>query len=254
MPPPSQVMMSGPRTIINIRCAAARRIPGLRQKYHSYEHDSPSSYTPEQGMILAAAINHVPAHGFTDTALSSGIRDAGYPDVSANLFPEGVFALVKYHLTTQRSALSRNAPAPPLAESSSTLDMVRRLTLQRLHANKPIIHRWQEALAILAMPKHVTTSLRELALLSDEIHFLAGDKSVDTSWYTKRAGLSAIYANAELFMTQDKSANFKETEEFLDRRLEGAQSLRNVIGDAGQWAGVQAMGVISALRSKGVRI
>ena len=104
------------------------------------------------------------------------------------------------------------------------------------------------------MPKHVATSLRELALLSDEIHFLAGDKSVDTSWYTKRAGLSAIYANAELFMTQDKSANFKETEEFLDRRLEGAQGLRNIIGDAGQWAGVQAMGVISTLRSKGVRI
>ena len=95
-------------------------------------------------MILAAAINHVPAYGFTDTALSSGIRDAGYPDVSANLFPEGVFALVKYHLITQRSALSRNAPAPPPTESSSILDMVRRLTLQRLHANKPIIHRWQE--------------------------------------------------------------------------------------------------------------
>ncbi|KAI4279014.1 MAG: hypothetical protein LQ337_000621 [Flavoplaca oasis] len=231
--PPSQVIMSGPRTINKIRCAAARRIPGLRQRYHSYEHDSPSSYTPEQDTILAAAINHVPAHGFTNTALCSGIRDAGYPDVSANLFPEGVFALVKYHLITQRSALSRNAPAPPPTESSSTLDM---------------------ALAILAMPKHLNTSLRELALLSDEIHFLAGDKSVDTSWYTKRAGLSAIYANAELFMTQDRSANFKETEEFLDRRLEGAQSLRNLIGDAGQWAGVQAMGVISALRSKGVRI
>lgn len=111
-----------------------------------------------------------------------------------------------------------------------------------------------QALAILAMPKHFAPSLYELALLSDEIHFLAGDKSVDTSWYTKRAGLSAIYASTELFMTQDKSPNFKETEDFFDRRLEAAQSLRRTVGDAGQWAGVQAMGIISALRSKGVRV
>lgn len=104
------------------------------------------------------------------------------------------------------------------------------------------------------MPKHIPDSLHELALLSDEIHFLAGDTSVDTSWYTKRAGLSAIYASTELFMTQDRSANFKETEEFLDRRLEGAHGLNTMIGEAGRWAGVQGMGVINGLRSKGVRI
>lgn len=40
------------------------------------------------------------------------------------------------------------------------------------------------------------TSVAELARLSDEMWFLAGDASVDTSWYTKRAGLAAIYAAA----------------------------------------------------------
>lgn len=111
-----------------------------------------------------------------------------------------------------------------------------------------------QALAILAMPNHLPDSLRELTLLSDEIHFLAGDKSVDTSWYTRRAGLSAIYASTELFMTQDKSPNFKETEDFLDRRLEAAETFRKWVGGAAQWAGVQGMGFVSGLRSKGVRI
>lgn len=104
------------------------------------------------------------------------------------------------------------------------------------------------------MPSNIPDSLRELALLSDEIHFLAGDKSVDTSWYTKRAGLSTIYASTELFMTQDRSINFKETEAFLDRRLEAAQGLRTMVSEAGRWAGVQGMGVINGLRSKGIRI
>ncbi|KAL8724100.1 MAG: hypothetical protein Q9166_008133 [cf. Caloplaca sp. 2 TL-2023] len=243
--------MSGHRAFTR---ALARRIPKHSQAYHSYDHDLSPVYAPAEDAILAAAINHVPAHGFTNTALSGGVRDAGYPDVSANLLPDGVFSLVKYYLVTQRLALRNNASTAPSTVSSSVLDRVRNLTLQRLHASKPIIHRWQEALAILAMPNHFGDSLRELALLSDEIHFLAGDKSVDTSWYTKRAGLSAIYASTELFMTQDKSPNFKETEEFLNRSLRAAQGLRTVVGETGRWAGVQGMGFVNSLRSKGVRI
>ncbi|KAL8821713.1 MAG: hypothetical protein Q9223_000287 [Gallowayella weberi] len=241
-------------TLTKVRHAAARQTPRLNRSYHSYEHDLSPSYTPAEDAILTAAIKHVPTYGFTATALSSGVRDAGFPDVSANLFPNGVFSLVRYHLVTERLALKKNAPTDPSKELSNVLDRVRNLTLQRLHASKPIIHRWQEALAILAMPQHLAESFRELTLLSDELLFLAGDKSVDTSWYTKRAGLSAIYASTELFMTQDKSPSFKETEEFLDRRLEAAQGLQTFVGGAAQWASVQGMGMISALRSKGVRI
>ncbi|KAL8952502.1 MAG: hypothetical protein Q9222_001605 [Ikaeria aurantiellina] len=235
----------------NLLCRGPSQTAVRQRPYHSYEHDSPPVYTAAEDAILAAAIPHVPSQGFTNSALSSGVRDAGYPDVSANIFPDGVFSLVRYHLITQRQALGKTTP---ITKSTSILDNVRALTLQRLRASQPIIHRWQEALAILAMSRHFPESMRELALLSDEIHFLAGDTSVDTSWYTKRAGLAAIYASTEMFMTQDRSPNFKETEEFLDRRLEGARSLSTFLGDAGQWTGVQGMGIINALRSKGVRI
>jgi ubiquinone biosynthesis protein COQ9 len=51
----------------------------------------------------------------------------------------------------------------------------------------------------MAQPTNMRTSLAELARLADEIWFLAGDVSVDTSWYTKRATLSAIYSSTGLF-------------------------------------------------------
>ncbi|KAI4157578.1 MAG: hypothetical protein L6R39_000648 [Caloplaca ligustica] len=266
------------RPLARTRCAGISQAPVRNQGYHSYEHAPVPPYSSAEESILSASIKHVPTHGFTATALIHGARDAGYLDVSANLLPAGAFSLVKYHLVTQRLALGKPDSAPPAAEPTKVLDNVRALALRRLRANESIIHRWQEvcfpaggtypatehlrmiandfakALAILAMPKHIPDSLRELALLSDEIHFLAGDTSVDTAWYTKRAGLSAIYASTELFMTQDKSINFKDTEEFLDRRLESAQGLRIMMGEVGRWAGVQGMGVISGLRSKGVRI
>lgn len=106
----------------------------------------------------------------------------------------------------------------------------------------------------MAIPSHLPISLRELALLSDEILLQAGDTSVDTSWYTKRAALSAVYASSELFMTTDKSPDYVETEAFLSRRLEESDSLGHIVRDTSSWLGVQVMGVVNGLRSKGVRI
>lgn len=138
------MIMSSHRALTTIRSATARRIPKYRQTYHTYQHDAPSAYTPAEDAILSAAIARVPAHGFTTEALSNGARDAGYMDVSTNLFSAGVFSLVKYHLVTQRLALSKNTSSLPTKEPTNVLENVRALTLRRLRANEPIIHRWQE--------------------------------------------------------------------------------------------------------------
>jgi ubiquinone biosynthesis protein COQ9 len=162
--------------------------------------------------------------------------------------------------------------------------MVKRLTWERLMGNKEIIHRWQEvccdsplflalclgydilhnsilvlthvakALALIAQPANVPISITELSLLADEIWFLANDTSVDSSWYTKRTSLSTIYAATELFMTTDKSVDFADTREFLERRFKDVQVLGGAVGDFGEWAGYTARAAVNVLRSKGVRI
>lgn len=106
----------------------------------------------------------------------------------------------------------------------------------------------------MAQPSYVPESLKELAKLSDEIWFLVGDKSVDPSWYTKRASLSAVYASAELFMTTDKSEGFAETSKFLRRRLEEVQDVGGSFRAVGQWVGFTASAGLNVLRSKGVPI
>jgi ubiquinone biosynthesis protein COQ9 len=106
----------------------------------------------------------------------------------------------------------------------------------------------------MAQPSLVPTSLHELALLSDEIYHLSGDKAVDPSWYTKRGSLSAVYASAELFMTNDRSTGFGETKDFLRRRLDESGSVGAVVSDIRQWVGFTASAGVNVLRSKGVRI
>lgn len=106
----------------------------------------------------------------------------------------------------------------------------------------------------MAQPSYVPASLKELALLSDEIWFLAGDKEVDASWYTKRATLSAVYTSTELFMTNDRSPDFAETNQFLQRRLEEVKTVGTTLGSIGQWVGFTASAGVNILRSKGIRI
>ncbi|KAL6721279.1 Ubiquinone biosynthesis protein coq9, mitochondrial [Lecanora helva] len=225
--------------------------------YHSYEYDQPSPFTSAEHSILSAALKHVPAHGFTTTALTQGARDAGYLDASTNLFPSGPFSIVNYYLVTQRLALAEhalpNSQSNPISPSDVTAN-IKILALHRLRANQPIIHRWQEALALLSTARHLPTSIRELALLSDELLFRAGSTTVTTAWYTDRAALAAIYASAELFMTTDTSKDFVETEGFLSRRLAEGEMARGIMNGLGAWTGMQAGGLIDGLRSKGVWI
>jgi len=106
----------------------------------------------------------------------------------------------------------------------------------------------------MALPRNVAPSVHELARLADEIWFLAGDAAVDSSWYTKRASLAAVYSSAEVFMTQDSSRDFVETEAFLERRLADARRVGMGVSAVGQWVGFTGMGFVNGLRSKGVRI
>lgn len=111
-----------------------------------------------------------------------------------------------------------------------------------------------QALGHMSLLGNIRASLRELHALSDEIWYLAGDTSVDTSWYTKRASLAAVYASSELFMTTDNSKGFEATEEFVDRRLQDVQKVGGTIGDLGQFVGFWAGSSLNLARSWGMRI
>lgn len=106
----------------------------------------------------------------------------------------------------------------------------------------------------MAQPSYIPGSVRELAQLADDLWFLAGDVSVDPSWYTKRASLSAIYVSAELFMTNDHSPEFADTKAFLRRRFDEVGGFGSALGAVGEWLSFTASAGVNVLRSKGAPI
>ncbi|RPB21505.1 ubiquinone biosynthesis protein COQ9, partial [Terfezia boudieri ATCC MYA-4762] len=213
--------------------------------YHSHHHGPPPPpFSPAASAILSSSLTHVPEHGFSDMALTLGARGTGYLDITTNLFPRGPFEIVYYHLVMSRLNLHQRVQFPS-AEANGGRELgvgqkLRTLVVERLRANEKVLGRWQEALGLMSLAGNIPTSISELAKLSDEILYLAGDTSVDTTWYTKRASLSAIYASTELFMTQDTSPDFISTWKFLDRRLEDIQILGKATSEVGDYLGFTA--------------
>src|SRR5690606_13249320 len=104
-------------------------IPGsiLSRSYHSTDFpDIPSPFNATESKILTAALAHVPTYGFTTTALATGAREAGYLDITTNLFPSGAFDLVRFHLWREREALKN----VKLEEGDGTRNKVRTLVVE----------------------------------------------------------------------------------------------------------------------------
>lgn len=185
--------------------------------------------------------------------MTLGAQNAGYLEVSLQLFPRGVYDLIDYHLVTQRLALKDRVQFTP--ESKIGVGRkVKTLTWERLLANKDIIHQWQGALGHMSLLGNIPASIKELNLLADEIWYLSGDTAVDFSWYTKRATLAAVYASSEMFMTSDTSKNFAATEEFLDRRLQDTRMVGGTIGGFTSYVGFWAGNSVNLARAWGMKI
>lgn len=114
--------------------------------YHSYDHPPPPGpFGAIDRSILAAAYKHIPEHGFSLRAIGFGARDAGYPDISSGILPDGQFSLIHYHLVVQRERLAERSRELLKDESlASVNDKVAALAWERLVGNKETIHRWQE--------------------------------------------------------------------------------------------------------------
>ncbi|KAK7204617.1 COQ9-domain-containing protein [Myxozyma melibiosi] len=230
-------------------CKASSTILNSARLYHAVSHLPPSPYTPAQARILSSALTHVPEHGFVKDALVLGCRDQGYLDSTHAVFHNGVFDLIQYHLYSERTKLAQHKDKID-AETNDLHERVKRYCVERLKANAPVIKRLPEALAVMGLPPNVPASLEELAKLADEIWYLAGDKSSTFDWYTRRASLSAVYSATELYMTQDNSTDFKNTWEFLDRRLENVAHLKSTLGSSSTWIAFTGMASINLLRSQ----
>ena len=180
---------------------------------------APPERSPERDAVIDALLLRVPTQGWTRTALRAALADIGGDPADADLlFPGGAADMIEAFIDLSDRGMEQAAAAPDFAEQRLPA-RVRGLIAHRFAKNRPHKEAIRRALALLALPRNAVTAARCTARTVDAIWFLAGDRSADFSWYTKRASLAAIYSATLLFWLRDYSEEDEATLAFLDRRL-----------------------------------
>lgn len=175
----------------------------------------------DRDRLIEAMLPDIAFDGWSHAALRVAARQAGMPITEAEaLFPRGAPDLVAgFSRWADRRMLDWFEAAPSEAAGASA--RIKRALELRFEIVSP----WREAvrrgLAVLALPPHAALGLSLVYETVDGMWYAAGDTATDFSFYTKRATLAGIYTATLLYWLEDRSEDFADTREFIDRRLAG---------------------------------
>lgn len=180
--------------------------------------------------LLTATLPHVAFDGWTETAMETGARDAGMETVALRrFFPGGPAEMVRLFSDRADAAMTEAV----LAADLGTLKIRERIALAvraRLEGLAPHREAARRALAFFARPPHAALGVKCLYRTVDATWYAIGDRSVDFSFYTKRALLAGVYGATTLYWLDDRSEGSADSWDFLDRRIEDVMRIQKVRG------------------------
>ena len=201
--------------------------------------------------LVAAMLVHVPFDGWGTPALRAAADDCGIDaDMARRLVPSDIAAISIFSRQADKQmteSLAALTPAP-----SGKTAIIKAAILCRLENATPHREAISQALKILANPRHGASASKLLYGTVDRMWRMAGDSSVDLSFYTKRATLSGVYSATVLYWLAAPDADPAKIEAFLNRRLRDAQILPKAIAPARKAAamGFKVMGRMMGLMPK----
>ena len=177
--------------------------------------------------LIKAMLTHVPFDGWSWEAMEQGAIDIGFEKklksssrnkIFRELFKNGSIDFIDIFSEIIDLEVKENynliEPKPERIP-----EKIKKIILIRLNLCQQYKEAVRSSISLTALPVNTKSSLNILYRTCNSIWRIAGDKSTDFSFYTRRISLAAVYSSTLLFWLNDKSKNNIETEYFLDRRL-----------------------------------
>ena len=166
--------------------------------------------------ILNKVIEHTPYTGWSLETLKVSLGEIGILNSLDSFFPGGIKDISRLYFDIADKKLEYDVENIDL-ENKSVRDRISYLLNLRLDFfsnNKQVIKQ------IIGSDFFNGFSLAPISRINDSVDLmwrLAGDKSVDYNFYTKRILLGGIYISSVLFWLD--SENREEVSKFIDRRI-----------------------------------
>ncbi len=186
--------------------------------------------------LIRAMLTHVPFDGWTWEAMEQGAIDLGFEKkknsssrikIFKELFKNGSIDFINIFSEIIDLEVIENYN---LIESKPERvpEKIKKIIMIRLNLCQKYKEAVRSSISVTAIPVNSKISLNILYKTINSIWRMAGDKSTDFSFYTRRISLAAVYTSTLLFWLNDNSNNNIETEFFLDRRLKDISKISSL--------------------------
>jgi len=134
-----------------------------------------------------------------------------------NNFPKGYESLNK-ELNSFINSMMDKLKKPNNFKKLRLNEKIKYFVIKRLQLTHDIFD-LKKLAKINLKSKSLNNSLKILFNISDEIWFLAGDKSLDFNFYSKRFILMNIYLNSFLYSISQKNIDLNSLENFVEKQI-----------------------------------
>ena len=134
-----------------------------------------------------------------------------------NNFPKGYESLNK-ELNSLINSMMDKSKKPNNFKKLRLNEKIKYFVIKRLQLTDEIFD-LKKLAKINIKTKSLNNSLKTLFNISDEIWFLAGDKSLDFNFYSKRFILMNIYLNSFLYLISQKNTDYNNLENFVEKQI-----------------------------------
>ena len=186
--------------------------------------------------LIKAMLTHVPFDGWTWEAMEQGAIDIGFEKkktsserikIFKDLFKNGSIDFIDIFSEIIDLEVKENYNSIE-SKPERVPEKIKKIIMIRLNLCQKYKEAVRSSISLTAIPVNTKISLNILYRTCNSIWRIAGDKSTDFSFYTRRISLAAVYTSTLLFWLNDKSNNNIETEFFLDRRLKDISKISSL--------------------------
>ncbi len=175
----------------------------------------------KQEKLAKLFIQEVPKFGWSrETLLQCAKKQRISTSVLAKLFPSFEYDVLKFIIAQNNIQVEKNYNSFNNSRLK-TRDKIKTILELKFDSNEYLKKSLPEMLKFLLRPGNLLMSIKMLHENSDFIWNLAGDKSNDFSFYSKRGLLSMVYLATLIYWLNDKSTNGIGTKNFISKSVDG---------------------------------
>ena len=175
----------------------------------------------KQDKLANLFIQEVPKFGWArETLLHCAKKQKLSTPNLALMFPSFEYDVLKYLIAQNNSLVEKNYNSFNNSRLK-TRDKIKTIMELKFDSNAYLKDALPEMLKFLLRPGNIFMSIKMLHQNSDFIWKLAGDKSNDFNYYSKRGLLSMVYLATLIYWLNDKSNKGIGTKNFISKSVDG---------------------------------